>query len=525
MSTNHPLIVQPSEVNRYLEKNHFPLWLAINHHRTHTNKVMTLRNHAYIKEILTDTNPYRVYKKSTQGGVSECLIMIAFSAALKGSVVFYVLPTHQLMERFVSNRFEKSLMFSPYYREQRSSGKSKEVARGMIDNRSLKDVGLGVINFAGSGSDVPFVEIPADWLIVDEADNCDAGRLEMAKERLGHSSDPHEIYVGNPTFIGSFLDRKFAESTMSRWHVHHDCGHWINVDFFQHVVKEVGDKEYIIRDPEYDQESDKDIQPICDKCGKPFNRFDDGTFVDFKKSKISGKQMSRVFSGTSPLFKMVDKFSEALENDYKMQRFYNSELGESYVSTGAKIDDGAISRCLCEYLMPSSSSALCAMGIDVGNDLHVVINELLPDKRRRLVYTGTVKEAEDVYDLWKRYNCKFGVIDAHPETRLAKKLVATITGMAMCLYINGVRDSMDKQKVLRVDRTSALDEVKEVIALQTIEFPRNVMQMTDFTSHLKASTRVFDEKANTYKWVETGPDHFAHAMVYALKAEKLIYML
>lgn len=525
MSLKNPLIVNPNEFGLYLEKKEYPLWLAIHHHRTHTNKQLTLQNHAYLKEILMDKSRYRVYKKSTQGGVSEGLIIISYSAAVKGSVVFYVLPTHQLMERFVSNRFEKSMMFSTYYREQRSKGRSKELSRELIDNRSLKDIGLGVISFAGSMSDVPFVEIPADWLIVDEADSCDPARLEMAKERLGHSSDPHEIYVGNPTFLGSFLDRKFAESTMSRWHVHHECGHWINIDFFEHVVKQVGDNEYVIRDSEYDPSTGEDIQPICDKCGKPFNRFSDGTFVDFKESAISGKQMSRVFSGTSPLFKMVDKFSKALENDYKMQRFYNSELGESYVSKGAKITDDTIAACIKPYLMPNGCATPCAMGIDVGNEMHVVIHQLLPEKLRRLVFKGTVKDAEEVFELWKRYSCKFGVVDAHPETRLSKRLVATISGMAMCLYIHGVKDSMDKEKVLRVDRTSALDELKEVYALQQIEVPQNVFQLKDFTDHLKASTRIFDEKANTYKWVETGADHYAHASVYALKAEKLIYML
>lgn len=525
MSKKNLLIVNPNDFGKYLEKNHMPLWLALNHHRTHTNKRMTLQNHFYLKEVLTDTSNYRVYKKSTQGGVSECLIVMSFAAALKGSVVFYVLPTHQLMERFVSNRFEKSMMYSPYYREQRSSGKSKELVKGMIDNRSLKDIGAGVINFAGSMSDVPFVEIPADWLIVDEADNCDSGRLEMAKERLGHSSDPHEIYVGNPTFLGSFLDRKFAESTMSRWHIQHDCGHWINVDFFQHVVEEVGDNEYIIRDSEYDPDSGNDIRAICDKCGKPFDRFSDGTFVDMRESHISGKQMSRVFSGTGSLAKMVEKFSDALTNDYKMQRFYNSELGESFVSKGAKITDDLIQRCVRPYLLPNRSHGPCAMGIDVGNEMHVVINELLPDKRRRVVYIGKAREASEIMELWSLYGCKFGVIDAHPETRLAKKLVSSITGMAMCLYINGVKDSLDKQKVLRVDRTSAIDEVKEVFMLASIEVPSNTFELKQFMAHLKASTRIYDEKADTYKWVETGPDHYAHAMVYALKAEKLIYMM
>jgi len=182
---NQKSVITPDQFGRYLEKNEYALWLAINHHRTHTNKRMTLKNHFYLKEILTDKSRFRVLKKSTQGGVSEALIILAWSMAKNGAVVFYVLPTHQLMERFVSNRFEKSMMFSPYYREQRAAGKSKEYAKEIIDNRSLKDIGLGVVNFAGSKSDVPFVEIPADRLIVDEADNCDPKRLEMGKNVWG----------------------------------------------------------------------------------------------------------------------------------------------------------------------------------------------------------------------------------------------------------------------------------------------------------------------------------------------------
>jgi hypothetical protein len=520
---NQKSVITPDQFGRYLEKNEYALWLAINHHRTHTNKRMTLKNHFYLKEILTDKSRFRVLKKSTQGGVSEALIILAWSMAKNGAVVFYVLPTHQLMERFVSNRFEKSMMFSPYYREQRAAGKSKEYAKEIIDNRSLKDIGLGVVNFAGSKSDVPFVEIPADRLIVDEADNCDPKRLEMGKERLGHSSDPHEIYVGNPTFVGSFLDQKYSESTQSQWHVHHDCGHWIKINFFDHVLRQVDEHEYVIRDKDFDYESDIDVQPICDKCGKAFDRFSDGAFVPQKESIISGKQISRVFSGTSPLVKMVDKFSKALENDYKMQRFYNSELGESYTAEGSKISRRMVENCVGDYLMSGSSNGPCIMGVDVGNTIHVRINRLLPDKRKQAVYIGTVLELPELLSLCKQYHVISAVIDAMPEIRLARQFSHSMPGYFRCFFGSDKSDNISpKEKTVTVSRTMALDDMKEMFVTNRILLPKNITTIDEYMDHIQEPTRTWDEDRKEYVWVSNRPDHFFFAEVYCTLAEKVL---
>ena len=316
-------------LDNYLKKNHEILWVAVNHHKTHLNKNLTLKNHYYLKEILLDTSRQRIIKKSTQGGISECLIVISWTVANSGKVVFYVMPTDHLTKRFVSNRFEKSLFYSKYYREQRTFKKSETVVKkkDLIDNKSLKDIGKGVISFAGSQSDVPFIEIPADWFIVDEADKCDADRLQMGLERLGHSDDPHELYVGNPTFIGSFLDEKYDQSTKGKWCLQAACGHKIFPDFFDHIVRQEDEHTYIIRDKDYEPGYGKDIKPICDVCGKPFDRFAYGTYVEEQRAEISGKHINRIISGTGTILKLVDNFSKALENDYKMQRFYNSYLG------------------------------------------------------------------------------------------------------------------------------------------------------------------------------------------------------
>jgi len=512
-----------SQIDAFLKKNHFPLWVAINHHKTHTNKRMTLDGHHYLKPILMDKSKIRVVKKSTQGGVSECLIILVWSAALNGSVVFYVLPTDGLKNRFVDNRYEKSMMLSPYYRMMRTSGRSEEFKKDLIDNKSLKDVGTGVINFAGSQSDVPFVEIPADWLVVDEADQCDPKRLEMGLERLGHSSDPHEIYVGNPSFVGSFLDNKYNESTKSLWTIKGDCGHFNQIDFFKHIVRQVEENEYIIRDKEFDFHTGLDIRPICDQCGKPFDRFAYGEYVATQKSDISGKQISRIFSGKSPLFQVVQNFSKALENDFKMQRFYNSVLGESYTAEGSKISARIIQNSIGDFTMPSSSVGPCIMGVDVGNEIHVRINKVLPDGKKQAVYIGKVLTLEELFSLRKNYNVVASVIDAMPEIRLSRKFSHSHPGSFRCFFGSEKSDSMNiKEKVLTVSRTNIIDEMKEQIVLGNVLFPKNILHIEEYMDHIQEPTRVWDEDKEVYSWISNRADHFFFAETYCRIAEKVL---
>jgi hypothetical protein len=55
-----------------------------------------------------------------------------------------------------------------------------------------------------------------------------------------------------------------------------------------------------------------------------------------------------------------------------------------------------------------------------------------------------------------------------------------------------------------------------------IILPKNIRDIPDYMQHITASTRIYDEKAEYYKWVESGDDHFLFAELYALLAQKLI---
>lgn len=525
-----PKLSQPNEnritakaFGKYLKNNHPALWLAINHHRTHKNKPMTLKGHQYLKGILMDKSPHLVVMKSTQCGVSEALIIFVVDETMRGRSVFYVLPTHLLMGRFVANRFEKSLVYTKFYRSL-DKGSTGETGK-RTDNKSLKDLGSGVVTFAGSNTPVPFTEFPADTLVIDEKDRCHQDNIKMGEERLGHADNPRILEVSNPTITEFAIDESFQESDKKRWSIRcSNCGAHIFPDFYDHVVRQESENIYTLRDTDYEPGQGKILRPICNECEKPFDRFVDGEWVPEVSSDISGYQISKLFSGTNPLEKLVRNFERGLVNDFEMQRFYNSDLGLPYVQEGARISKNILDACKRDYLMPGSSRMRCVMGVDVGKVLHVRINEVLPDDTRRAVFIGTVDELSDLFLLAKQYNVATAVIDALPETRLSKQFSMSFPGGFRCFFGGPRRDIVaPRDKIITVDRTQTLDVVKEDLLLERILLPKNADQIPDYYSQMQASTRIYDEEKEVYRWEEgSKDDHFFLAEGYCSLAFKLI---
>lgn len=504
------------------------LWMALFNHKTHKNKNLTFDNHLYLKQIYMDSSDDIVIMKSTQNGISEFLIVYASTELYQGHSVFYVLPSHELMYRFVSNRWEKSYLYSDFYKAMM---RNSEQGYRKAESKSLKDVGDGVVSFAGSQSEKPFAEFPADVVIVDEKDLCDQDNIAMARERLDHSDVRRMISVANPTITNYGIHIDYQESDQKAWFIKcSSCGKYIQPDFFKHIVQEIDKGVYILRDKEGDLESERDIMPICHHCGKPFDRFADGEHVPkYKGKRKSGYQISKLYSGTSRLQQLVKNFNDGLVNDFKMERFYNADLGLPYVSAGAKITREMLEEAKQNYTMPDRLNKPCIMGIDVGGVLHVRIDEVYgtkEDSETRAVFIGEVHELQDLFNLCKRYNVKAAVIDALPETRLSKAFSVSLPFAFRCFFGGERKDTVNmKDKIVTVDRTQALDNVKEAFLMGRAKLPKNADSIKDYYDHMQASTRIFDEKKNRYIWDEgSAADHYMLAEAYMRIAHKLLLM-
>jgi len=517
------LVLSPEDLqsrNAFLYENHPSLWVAINHHKTHKNKHLTFERHAYLRDLYLDDSDFIAVKKSVQCGVSEWLIVKALVEAKEGRSVFYVLPTIDLKNRFVQNRWDRSVLYTPYYQQlYREAGKTKSA-----ESVSLKHVGRGVIAYAGSNSPAPFTEFPADTYIVDEEDRCDRTTLAMGEERLSHSDRKKQFRVSNPTFPNRGIDVHYRRSDKKKWFIKcESCGEWINPDFFKNVVMKVDSLHWVTIDPDWDKNSPLDIRCYCHKCGTPFDRFAQGEWVKEDQSAlISGYQISKMFSSNNTVADLVDRFVRGLGNDSIMERFYNGDLGQTYESEGAKLTVAMLDECVVDYNIPDHSDDVCVMGIDVGKTMHVMIAKI-DGERLQVLFIGQVREEMEIIELAQRYNVKFGVIDAMPENRMSRKICANIPGMFMCFYGGEKRDTINMEdKIITTDRTYQLDTIKEMVLLQKLDLPMNAPSIEGFYLQMTVSTRIYDQDKDRYYWDEgTEPDHYFHSCGYMMLAKRL----
>jgi len=460
-------------------------------------------------------------KKSTQCGISEYLIAKSIHWASKSKNILYILPTFSLKTQFVQERVDKTIRYTRLYRDFLNTKDEKGA-----ESTSIKQFGSGTIVFSGSNTPTAFVSFPADKCIVDELDECAQEYIPMLEERQSASTDKSTILVGNPTIKGIGIDKVYNNSDCKEWYVKcSSCGKMIRPDFFKHVVTEK-DGAWILLDDKWERSMDRDIYPICDICHKPYDRFNIGEWIGYRESETSGYHVSKMFSTAILIKELAERFSEGLSNEIILQRFYNGDLGLSYISTGAKIDSSMLDDCIDQtYTLPSLCETPCIAGIDVGSVFNIIIAEPL---QKRIVYIGElpVQDIAEIKDLFRQYSVRLFVIDALPETRIARQIIAKNKTGFMNYYSlskNELTISV-KDSIISTNRTVCLDAVKEAIILKEFALPANAKTIPGFYEQMTSSTRIYSDDKQTFSWVESGPDHYFHSWAYMLLAKKLLVM-
>lgn len=514
---------------RYLETHH-PYLSTTTNYKTHRNRGLRFsRGWQYLLDIYKDQSPRMLIKKSTQCGISEYLIVRLLTDTMGGDNVFYVLPTFQLKNRFVQNRVDRSVAYSGW----RESQEGRTIGTNPFGgNLSLKFFGKGSVTFGGSNTTSIFTEYPADVLIIDESEECNQDNLAMAVERLSASENRREIRVGIPTVANRVggMDEGFKESDQKEWTITcGNCGAGLVLDWFSHVVTEAREGGYLLLDEGWQDGGERDVAVFCDQCNEEVDRFGRGRWVAQNPgSRTSGYHISKLFSTTMTVAELWERFREGLVRPIVMQRFYNGDLGLAYTAPGAQISRDVLDGALRDYPAAAPKEGRCVMGVDVGAVLNVWIAQAVPDEEARIrlktVFLGTVRELDDVEQLWRQYRCIGGVIDALPEERMSRRAVARLRGMFRCYYAKTRQDTVNKDKrVLAVQRTPALDAVKEHLMTGLLELPTSARAVPGFYDQMTAGTRTWDEASSSYIWDEgSRPDHYHHAGAYMILARNLL---
>ncbi len=494
-------------------------------HQTTKGHRLDFNNHSYLVSIYEDDANITVIRKSVQSGISDRNIVKTMAAVNDGLSVFYVLPTIDIRNRFVSNRVNPLLDSVGYYRAMADYARNRfRQGREAADATGLKQLGDASIAFVGSNAPAAFREFVADIVIVDELDQCNLGNVTLARDRTGASEVRGYHVVGNPTIRGFGIDAEYQRSDQKHWNIQcSHCNEWQSLSWFDNVVREVDEGRFIRRD---------DSGLTCRNCERLIDRHAKGEWIPKWPDRawdVSGYTISQLFAGTTSMAEMYTSFVAGLTNETERQRFHNSILGEPFESEGARLSRGALDKCVDDY--PQQSKAESSfIGVDVGTLLHVVIIE--KDRVVRICTLSQEAAFDELAAMTKTYNCRLMVIDGMPETRMSR-MVARKVGQGkalLCFYRDekgGKEFDVDWwQMKLSVDRTQSMDDSHATLLRQQIRLPRDAASIPGLFDQMMAPTRIFRKRssidAGRFVWDEGGnPDHYRHAFNYACLARQV----
>ena len=542
------------------------LRIGLVHHQNTRGQPLAFRDKPYLIELYRDLprTTDTVVRKAVQTGVSELCIQLALErSGWAGRIVAYVLPTYSIRDRFVQKRIDPLLQTVPSYRERcpggdqsRAAGRTKKAA----GNLKLKVFGEGSILFLGSNTPGDFVEFSADLLIIDEFDQCEPSNLAKARDRLRASPYPQEVKLGNPTMPRIGISRLFDESDQRRWFFRcGGCGHRQHLDWWQNVVMQDNDGNWIARDQQRAKhlnaiqaqrtKPQTDVRPICVKCAQPFDRTGEGALwvpAD-PGNPVRGYSMSRLDVLSDSMWGLLREWQDAQGSTDRMSAFYCSVLGVPFEHSGARITHAMLGDCATgeplDYLGgPEYAPRVVTAGVDVGSVLNVNISTVEapaePDGEpiRVCRWVGAVRTFEEVADLFRRYRVDVAVVDAMPEMRMAQGLrdqfVAEGTTEVWLARFHptprvgvqkyGIR--LDYQnKTVTVDRTQVFDATFDDIREKTRVFPEDVFTVFAWADQMRAPIRVLNDAKQRIVW-ENGstPDHYRLSDVYDRVAHDLM---
>lgn len=509
-------------------------WTENHRRRLRPGVAFDLHAHPYLTDLYASTAQRIVVRKAGQVGASEWLVSYALHAAdARHLDVLYVMPTEDDISDFSTTRFGMAMEASPYLQSiVVDSRKGDAAGRRGVDKMTLKRIRDNWLYFRGGrvradGNAPQLKSLPAGCVVFDEFDEIDPRAPALARKRLGHSDVAEERMVSTPTYVGIGIDAEWAGTTQQFWHLQcQGCRHRQPVTIDDLVIE----WDDLQRPIAWRGMADKTAWLACRHCGKPLDRMAPGLWVPaYPDRDIVGFQLSKLIAPWVDLAQIVANLQTT--NESKRKEAYNQDLGLPYAPRGAGITAQILDAATRDYglaTVPPADVAGAVMGVDVGLLLHVVIRAGRDPQtgERRLLHAGAVATFEEVDHLIRRYRVRACVVDALPETRKARELQSRVRpGVVwLCYYAGGdgpksedLANWNQDQGTVTTDRTRSLDETVTRFAEAINTLPAGARQIPDYYPHLTSLVRVIEKRRDgnqAARWVETGPDHFAHAENY-----------
>ena len=461
--------------------------------------------HEYLIEPYRDTHRAQTFRKATQLGLTSNAMLRAIHGAryrgFKG--ILYLFPSRADVIDFSKGRVSPLIEDNPdtigqWIRDTDSAG--------------IKQIWTAFIYFRGMRSVTGLKSVPVDFLIMDELDEAPQTAIDIAMKRLSHSEYKEILSLSNPTLPDYGIDAAFQLTDQRYWLLKcPKCNHYTCMeDTFPDCLITINEDQ-VIRG--------------CEKCKSELNP-SIGEWVA-KKPAIKhkrGYQFSQLWSYFVEPFDILHDFRTTKH----IQQFWNLTIGVGYIEAENRLSvEEVLALCGSDGIV-SADPGPCFMGIDQGNDLHVVIGRRYPPKAGKLVHLAVYKEWEELDRLMTNFNISRCVVDALPEQRNAKKFAKRFEGRVFLNFYNihqkGSYKWDEKELLVNCNRTESLDASHKEVLDQALVLPKLCDITRTFAKHLHNVGKKIEEDEDTgskrYVYVKLGDDHFRHAWNYEAMARQ-----
>jgi len=382
----------------------------------------TLDGGEYVRQIIRDYSPTIVIPK----GAQMRLTVTAITRTLHNITErrwngLYLLPLKTGAIPFVQGRIDPIIESNPGLVSRFSS----------VDNRLHKQTADGV-NFYVRGTNIirELQEFPVDFEIWDERDRMVEDNLEDARHRMDGSQIRQVLILSTPTVdgYGVYADDGWAASDQHRWEVPcPSCGRFQVLNFNDPSL----DYNSVMLG---DQPSECVVEcafchrQIGDKERPGLNSLGRWTAHNLQ-GNIRGYHISQLNSPTQPLVEIMKDYYEGEREARKLKSFWNLNMGRAYTAPGDKITVELLDKCRMKgYLTGGIPNGWLAVGIDVGTKIHVWCWHFGRGGQKLLWNIKLFNEWSELDNFLSTLLSWSGVIDAHPEKKLAADLALKYHG-------------------------------------------------------------------------------------------------
>lgn len=494
-------------------------------------KPFSFKDRDYLLQPYRDEYQNIIFMKGRQVEMSEFSMnwLLHKLDAHPYTVGLHTFPRAAQAQKFSKQRLNSAITDSEYIKSWYDMNNSELIMRKFL--KEGKD-GLQPYNFYILGGTWESRKdtvgdaargISLDFVVYDERQDHPDDVETVIGEGASHSEYKQTLTLGTPKLPGIQFDQQWEASDKHYWHVTCEhCGYTSPITM-----------DNILDSGQYDNEPDWYYG--CPHCRKPINR-NNGKWLPTnpqRKPEFRGYHINQLMVCWLTADEIMRKKNSTA---YSRRRFHNEVLGESYGGDDIPITIAMMEECgKNEYKLGQVGDRdRLYCGIDWGAKSYLWIH----NKHHRLIdlYIADQSDPREHPKAFARHIAKYKkyvkkvVCDAGPDITRYYSLRDELKNIGIsqvyaCYYATPPAKTDiqwdDKKMIVTVGRSEAIECVIDEISDTNLVLPGYDLQNEKVDTAIEHFTNISAEKSENKSgnqfiiYVNTGPDHFLHAKIYA----------